>query len=230
MKRQLLLLVTAVTMVAGSVYAQDKTFRTLMWGTGIYQSETNSRPVYGITNVYGHTLVEAALGLPLTVTTPTNPVLAMVINCDSTSASLVAWDKINSNVVATLATNVTLDVVQQHDKNNTNTYANAEHFVAQFVITPSTNLVGGYLTVAGRLQLDPTNGCPHAIKVEIDPLDHLYFDKDGKNQDDPGNDDILRAGVAHAVGVVELGNFPDSGATNTVLLPFEAVSIRHQLQ
>lgn len=230
MKKQLLFLATAVTMVAGSVYAQDETFRTLMWGSGIYQNETNSRPIYGITNVYGHDLVEAALGLPLTVTTPTNPVLALVIDCSSTTASLVAYDKVLSNAVAVIATSTSLDVVLQHDKNNTNEFANREHFVAQFAVTPTNNLVGGFLTVAGRLQLNPTNGCPRAIKVEIDPLDHLSFDKDVRNLDDPENDDILRAGVAHAVGVVELGNFPDSGSTNNVLLPFENVSIRHQLQ
>lgn len=230
MRKQLLFLATAVTMVAGSVYGQDETFRTLMWGSGIYQNETNSRPIYGITNVYGHDLVEASLGLPLTVTTPTNPVLALVIDCNSTTASLVAYDKVLSNVVAVIATSTSLNVVLQHDKNNTNEFANREHFVAQFAVTPTNNLAGGFLTVAGRLQLNPTNGCPRAIKVEIDPLDHLSFDKDVRNLDDPENDDILRAGVAHAVGVVELGNFPASGSTNNVLLPFENVSIRHQLQ
>lgn len=224
MKKQILFLVTAIAAVAGSAYADDptETFRTLAGGTGIYQNyDTNSKPIYGVTKVYGHDLVAAAMGVQLG--TVTNPVLALVIDCGSTTASLVAWDKVTSNVDFTIATSTSLDVVQQQDR-DTNAFPNRERFVAQFTVLTNGTLGGGYLTMAGRLSLNPTNGCPRAVKVEIDPLDHVFYDFDGgKNLDDTTDKkDILRAGVGHFVGVVNVG-------TNKFLLPFEAVSIRRQL-
>jgi hypothetical protein len=226
MKKKLLLVFAMGIGFIGSAYAQDETFRTLAAGTGVYQS-TNAanKPAYATEEVFGHDLVSAVLGVPLG-TLPTNHVLAMQIDCASTTASLVVFDKASSNKVATIAICTNLSVVQQQDVDTT-AFPNREHFVGQFAVTPAHNLLGGSLTIAGRLQLNPTNGCPRAIRVAVDPLDHFFKDSDVLNPDDPKNKDILRAGVAHAVGALNL--IFDNGTTNQVLLPFVALSIRRQL-
>lgn len=225
MKR--LLLIAAGIALVSSVYAQDKTFRTLAAGTGIYQSQdASSKPVYGTQEFFGHDLVSAALGIPMG-TVLSNEVLALQVDCGSTTASLIAWDNTNSTVLAIIAVCTNLSVVQQQDVDTT-PFPNREHFVGQFAINPTHNLLGGSLTIAGRLQLNPTNGCPRAIRVQIDPLDHLFKDTEVINGDDPKDRDILRAGVAHAVGTINLV-FDDS-TTNQVLFPFVAMSIRHGLK
>lgn len=229
MNKKLFAFTIAIATVAGSALAQDngETFRTLAAGTGLYQSQdAASKPVYGIQPLLGHDLVAAALGVPMS-TTLSNQVLALQIDCQSTTASLVVFDKIASNNIATIAVSTSFDVVQQQDV-DTNAFPNREHFVGQFTIAPTNHLLGGNLTIAGRLQLNPDTGCPRAIKVQIDPLDHLFGDFDGKNLDDPHDKTILRAGLGHAVGTVNM--VFDNGTTNNVLLPFMELSIRRQLQ
>ena len=234
MSKKLFLVVGAVMAAASCVYAQDslETFRTLAAGTGIYQTnDPASKPIIGVVPIFGHNLVAAALGIPFstpfTNSVLTNEVLALQIDCESTAASLVVFDKPTSNNIATIATSTSFDVVQQQAKDS-NAFPNSERFVAQFAINPQNNLLGGFLTVAGRLQLNPTNGCPRAIRVQVDRLDHMFADTGQANPDDPDDKDILRAGVAHAVGVVNL--VFDDGTTNKVLLPLEAMSVRRQLQ
>lgn len=224
MKR--LLVIAAGIALVSSVYAQEETFRTLAAGTGLYQS-TNAadKPAYATEEFLGHDLVSAALGIPMG-TVLSNEVLALQIDCGSTSASLVAWDNTNSTVLATIAVCSNLSIVQQQDVDTT-PFPNREHFVGQFAVTPGNNLLGGSLTIAGRLQLNPTNGCPEAIRVKVDPLDRLFKDSEGVNADDPKDKDILRAGLGHGVGTINL--VFDNGTTNQVLLPFVELSIRHQL-
>jgi hypothetical protein len=233
-KKQFLAVVGAVMAAASCVHAQDslETFRTLAAGTGVYQTnDAASKPIYGLQPVFGHNLVAAAIGVPFstpfTNSVLTNEVLAMQIDCESTSASLVVFDKSTSNNIATIATSTSFDVVQQQN-NDSHAFPNSERFVAQFAINPQNNLLAGYLTMAGRLQLNPTNGCPRALRVQVDRLDHLFADTGSANLDDPDDKDILRAGVAHAVGVVSV--VFDNGTTNKVLLPLEELSIRRQLQ
>jgi hypothetical protein len=215
-------------MDAKSAWAEDpaETFRTLAGGTAVYQSQdAASKPAYAVQPLFGHDLVAAALGVPMS-TALSNQVLALQIDCGSTTAALVVFDKISSNNIATIATSTSLDVVQQQGV-DTAPFPNRERFVAQFAITPTNHLIGGFLTVAGRLQLNPTNGCPRAIRVEADRLDRDFKDVEGSNLDDPKDKDILRAGIGHAVGVVNL--VFDNGTTNKMLLPLEALSIRRQL-
>jgi hypothetical protein len=171
--------------------------------------------------------VAAALGQPLG-TVLSNQVLGLNIDCASSTASLVVFDKVSSNNIATIATSTSIDIVQQQDK-DTNAFPNRERFVAQFAINPTNNLVGGFLTVAGRLQLNPTNGCPRAIRVEVDPKDHdhWFVDAESRSLDDRKDHDILRAGLGHAIGVVDI---IANGTTNTVLLPYVALSVRHELE
>jgi len=219
--------ITAVAVSAWAVSDVPKTFRTLAYGLGIYQSQDGAnKPVYAYQPIAGHDLVSAALGVPLG-TVLTNQVLALEVDCDSTTASLVVFDKATSNNIATIATSSSLDVVRQQDK-DTAAYPNRERFVAQMSITPTNNLLGGFLTLAGRLQLDPTTGCPRAIRIDPDRFDRYFSDFDARNDDDQKDHDVLRAGIGHAVGVVSL--VFENGTTNTVLLPFEALSIRHELQ
>ena len=229
-KGRILTAVAAAAVAAFSAWAATgglETFRTLAYGVGIYQThDAAGKPAYGTQGFAGHDLVAAALGLPLG-TTLTNQVLALQVDCGSTTASLVAFDKASSNIVAVLATSTSLQVVQQQDKDSS-IFPNRERFVAQLAITPTNNLLGGFLTVAGRLQLDPATGCPRALRIDRDKLDRYCADVDGLNDDDKKDHDILRAGIGHAVGSVDLV-FND-GSHNTVLLPFVSLSIRRQLQ
>src|SRR5215469_10183996 len=131
-KKQFLIVVGAVVMTANCVYAGDpsETFRTLAAGTGLYQTnDTASKPIYGRLPVFGHDLVAAALALPLstpfTNSVLSNDVLALQIDCGSTTASLVVFDKTASNIMATIATSTSLDVAQQQG-NDTNAFPNRE--------------------------------------------------------------------------------------------------------
>jgi hypothetical protein len=203
------------------------TFRLLAYGVGILQGKSPAgKPAYDFEPVAGHDFVAAALGMPLG-TVLTNQVLGLDIDCASSAASLVVFDKISSNNIATIATSTSIDIVQQQDNKDTNAFPNRERFVAQFSINPTNRLVGGFLTIAGRLQLNPTNGCPRAIRVEFDPKDHWFADAEGRNLDDKKDHDILRAGLGHAIGVVDV--IFNDGTTNTVLLPYMALSVRHSL-
>jgi hypothetical protein len=206
----------------------SETFRTFAYGLGVYQGTNGaSKPVYNYQPLAGHDLVAAALGMPLG-TVLTNQVFAMQIDCASSTASLVVFDKPSSNNIATIAVSTSLDVVQQQDVDLT-PFPNRERFVAQFAITPTNNIVGGFLTLAGRLDLNPTNGCPRAIRIDFDPKDGACGDSvTGANADDKKDHDILRAGVGHASGVVDL-IFNDQ-TTNTVLLPHVEFSVRHELE
>jgi len=228
MTKQTMMVSTVLTLAAVSAWAIDSTtdFRTLAYGLGIYQSHNAAnKPVYATQALAGHDLVAAALGQPLG-TVLSNQVLALQVDCASTVASLVVYDKVLSNNVATIATSASFDVVQQQDRDLMPS-PNRERFVAQFVVNPTQNLLGGYLTVAGRLHLDPTNGCPSALRIAFDPLDRYCADSDNQALDDRKDHDIKRAGLGHAMGVLSLV-FND-GKTNTVLLPYMGLSIRRDL-
>jgi len=217
-----------VAALSASALADDSTstFRTLSYGVGVYQGTNGAaKPVYAYQPIAGHDLVAAALGQPLG-TVLTNQVLALQIDCDSSTASLVVFDKPSSNIIATIAASTSVNVVRQQDKDIT-PFPNRERFVAQFAVAQTNHLAGGFLTVAGRLQLDPTNGCPRAIRVKADPLDGAFGDTDGANHDDLENHDIFRAGVGHAVGVI--GLVFNDGTTNTVLFPEVRLSFRRSL-
>ena len=228
-KKSLLIGIAAVSLAAVTTWGVASSFHTcrlLAYGMGITQGKNLAgKPVYDYQALAGHDLVAAALGQPLG-TVLSNQVLGLNIDCASSTASLVVFDKVSSNNIATIATSTSIDIVQQQDK-DTNAFPNRERFVAQFVINPTNNLVGGFLTVAGRLQLNPTNGCPRAIRVEVDSKDHWFADGEGRYLDDRKDHDILRAGLAHAIGVVDL---IANGTTNTVLLPHVALSVRHELE
>ena len=158
-----------------------------------------------------------------------NQVFAMTIDCGSSEASLVTFDKSDSNIVATIATADNIYTVKQQAVHKlTAGKTNDERFVAQFIVVPTNNLAGGFLTVAGRLHLD-TNGCPTAVLIALDkePTDSSFDDKDVTDtEQDAKIPDKYRAGQAHFVGVL---NVIESGSTNTWLVPLGHMSFRHQL-
>jgi hypothetical protein len=173
----------------------------------------------------GADLVGLALG-----TTPTsNQVFAMQIDCGSSQADLVVFDKSDSNIT-TIATSDSFTTVKRQVVHRLTAGAtNEERFVAHFNVVATNNLApGGFLTVAGRLHLD-TNGCPTAVLVSLDrdPKDSSFNDKDVTDvEQDAKVKDTHRAGQAHFIGVL---NVISSGSTNAWLVPLGHMTFRRQL-
>ena len=223
----------AFTLVAQAGVVPSETFRTTGFFFGLTQA---TNPITGHLRYYsgnlaGHNLVNLAMGRSLTDTNFPSQVMAMTFACDLSSANLVVYDKSTSNVVATIATSTTIDAVRQQDANAKG--PNRAHFVSVLQIGPDGNstdgLAGGYLTVAGRVNLNPTTGCPQPVLVFLDrdPLDRLDDDIELPAADDPDSTPlVVRTGLAHLIGVVDAVS---EGATNTVLVPYGGLSIRREL-
>jgi hypothetical protein len=220
-------------LAAYGVVLDSKTFRTVAYFIGLSQG-TNSLtgdPEYVSNDFAGHNLVNLAMGRAADSTADTNQVLAMTFACDLSSASLVVYDKSTSNVVATIADSTIINSVKQQDKGESG--PNRAHFVAVVQIGQNGNstngLTDGYFTIAGRLRLNPTTGCPEPIAVGLDrdQLDGLAHDAEVPVSDDADTVPLtLRTGLAHAVGVVDAVT---DGSTNTILVPFGGLSIRRVL-
>jgi hypothetical protein len=169
----------------------------------------------------------AALALGATPTS--NQVFAMEIDCGSSQADLVVFDKSDSNIT-TIATSDNFTTVNQQALHGlTAGTTNEERFVAHFNVVATNNLApGGFLTVAGRLHLG-TNGCPTTVLISLarDSEDSAFDDKDVADTEQDANiKDIYRVGQAHFVGVL---NVISSGSTNAWLVPLGHMSFRHQL-
>jgi hypothetical protein len=184
-----------------------------------------------VVNFAGHNLVNLAMGRDITATNVPSQVLAMTFACDLSSASLVVYDLKTSNSVATIASSSTIDSVVQQDTNAKG--PNRAHFVTVLQVGSNGNdtngLAGGYLTVAGRVNLNPVTGCPLPVVVF---LDHDSLDRIDGDIEVPASADRdiwglqLRTGLAHAVGVVDAIT---DGNTNTILVPHAALSIHREL-
>ena len=212
------------------VFAQTRTFRTPAAIVGVIQdTDIGGKPQYDFEGFAGHDLVNLALGTPLS-TVRTNEVLALEVECDSSSASLAVFDKAASSNIATIATSSRIDVVQQQDDDAT-AFPNRERFVTVLDVATlgngSNGLAGGFLTIAGRLHLNPTNGCPRAVLVDTDRREDKLCD-DRKDVKDTEERDRFkpRAGRGHFIGVLDIISL---GKTNTVLVPAGALSINRQL-
>ena len=225
------LAVAAIAAVAAGTVG-TVTLRTTGYFLGITQgtNAVTGHPQYDEVNFAGHNLVNLAMGRALTKNT-NNQVMAMTFACDLSSASLVVYDTKASNVIATIASSTTIDSVVHQDTNQKG--PNRAHFVAVLQVGANGNstngLLGGYLTVAGRVHLNPVTGCPEPVLVSLDrdTLDKSDDDIELPAQDDPDSVPlILRAGLAHAIGVVDLIT---DGSTNTVLVPYAGLSIRRDL-
>jgi hypothetical protein len=173
----------------------------------------------------GHDLVNLALGDALT-TVQTNRVLALEISCDSTSARLVVFDTgLLSNIVDIAgSTNIYALTGQDSPALVGPTH---ERFVMRMAVNTNGFLVGGFLTVAGRVYLNPTNGCPRAVLVDTDRAhDGALADAAVKDLDDKVKDKEI-AGEAHLIGVANV--IFEDGSTNVTLLPFGQMTLRRQL-
>jgi len=205
-----------------------RVFRTTASMIAVAQG-TNSishGPEYDYALLNGADLVSLALGAEAN----SNQVFAMEIDCGSDVATLLVFDISNSNTT-TIATSTSINTVRQQGLKSH--FVNSERFVAQFDVNSVGDLVGGFLTVAGRLNLD-TNGCPHAVLIALDRDTHdsqlgdqdtgVNTEQDAKSKDPALR--TLRAGRAHFTGVL---NVSSGGETNTVLIPFGHMIFRKQL-
>ena len=223
--------VTAVAVIvafAVPVTTPLRVFRTTasMIVVGQGTNSVSHNPEFDYAFLNGSNLVSLALGADPT----SNQVFAMEIDCASGTAILLVFDKSNSNKT-TIATSSSIDTVRQQGLKSH--FVNSERFVAQFAVNPVGNLAGGFLTVAGRLNLD-TNGCPRAVTITLDRDTHdtQLGDQDAANteQDGKSKDTALRtqrAGRAHFIGVLDVIS---GGETNTVLIPLGRMIFRKQLE
>ena len=220
-------LVAAVISVwAGS--PKFRAFKSSVYLVTVSQTSEGGSPKYLYQEGLGHDLVALALGADPT----SSQVLALAVNCDSTVANLIVYDKSNANIT-TIAQSTAIDKVQQVDsasaKKGSSSAMYQQRFVAVFEVQPVGNLTGGYLTIAGRLNLD-TNGCPQA--VENDDKSDKKWDKQLGDQDivkyDPDVDKSLkeRSGQAHLIGVLDVIS---GGQTNTLLIPSGHLTFCQQL-
>ena len=235
-KKRIFLGVASLALAAAAAYATGVgtvTLRTLGYFIGLTQGTDpiTGNPRFVDADFAGHNLVDLAMGREASDTNVPNQVLAMTFACDLSSANLVVYDELTSNVVATIAASTSVDSVQQQDDNEAG--PNRAYFVAVLQIgpngNPTTSLLNGYFTVAGRLHLNPTNGCPRPVEVWLDrdPLDRLVGDAELSPREDPDWRPLIkRTGLAHLIGVVDL---VVDGGTNTVLVPHGSLSIRREL-
>jgi hypothetical protein len=235
-KKRIILGVASLAAAAMTAYAAgvgSVTLRTIGCFIGLTQGSdpANGYPRFENADFAGHNLVNLAMGRSVADTNVPNQVLAMTFPCDLSAASLVVYDKLTSNVVATIAASTTIDSVVQQD--NDQKGPNRAHFVAALQIgtngNPTNGLLSGYFTVAGRLHLNPTNGCPEPVIVWLDrdPLDRRVDDVELPARDDPDSVPLtLRTGLGHLIGVVDAVT---DGNTNTILVPYGGLSIRREL-
>lgn len=223
--------VIATTAVAMTAFATtDETFRATGAVGVAFQIPAPFPP--GATNLILFTetfpdgeFVDLALGTN-TASVLTNEVLAFEIDCGSTFASLVVYDKATSNDVVTIATSTKITVLTGQDSELL-LGPNHERFVADMDINTNGFLVGGSMTIAGRMYLDPTNGCPEVVKVDTDNKgDKLFCDAAVSDTEDKKDKSI--SGEAHLIGVANVID-PENGSTNTVMLPFGHITLRREL-
>jgi len=223
----------AAALAAYATGVTTKIFRTTGYFIGLTQGvdPVNGHLRYEDANFAGHNLVNLAMGRDATATNASGDVMAMTFTCDLSSANLVVYDLATSNIVATIASSTSVDSVRQQDAGFSG--PNRAHFVAVLQVGANGNgtngLLGGFLTVEGRVNLNPTTGCPQPVPVILDrdPLDKVDDDVELPNSDDPDSVPLtVRTGLAHAIGVLDA---VVNSSTNTILIPEAHLSIRREL-
>ena len=233
---------TAVAISALAVGSGSKTFRTIAYFTGAAQRPATQLSAIDYIPIGGHNLVNLAMGRDVAATNVPNQVLALTFQCDLTAtnaANLVVYDRTTSNIVGTIATSASFDFAHNVRTNGVGiTTSSKTNEIARFVslfqiqeVGSATNaLLSGFLTVAGRIQIDPATGCPMpvAVALDTDPHDKIFADKEIPSYEDKDTNVALRVrtGLAHMVGVID---FVAEGTTNTVLVPLGNLSIRYDL-
>lgn len=224
----------ATVLVTAGILVTNKTYRTTAALAGAQQGEdpTTHLPQFDYVGLAGRDLVDLAMGRPIGDTNFPGQVLALTFACDRSTASLIVYDRGADSALATIADAASIDSVVQQDSTAI-VGPDRARFVAQFDIAANGNetdgLLGGYLTVAGRVHLDPATGCPKPVLVTLDRdrKDRDFGDKEVSGKSDKDEEvTIMRAGLAHLIGVIDLVS---GGNTNTVLVPFGRLSIRRDL-
>jgi len=227
-------MIAAAVIGTAGVLVASKTYRTTASLAGVQQGEdpTTHLPQFDYVGLAGHHLVDLAMGRPVGDTNFPRQVLAMTIACDRSAASLVVYDRVTDSVLATIAASTSMDSVVEQ-ASTTMAGPNRARFVALFNMAANGNetdgLLGGYLTVAGRVHLDLATGCPKPVLVTLDRdrKDRDFGDKEVPARSDKDEEvTIKRAGLAHLIGVIDLVS---GGNTNTVLVLFGRLSIRREL-
>ena len=218
----------AAVLTALAVPPATRTFRTTASVQAVFQVPNpvaTNTALLAFDTFTGSDLVNLALGTNLTAVI-TNLTLALEIDCGSSQASLVVFDTILASNVLTIATSTHIDALTGQD-NAAAAGPNHERYVMQMGVSTNGALVGGFLTVSGRLYLDPTNGCPRTVLVDTDRKHDRGFGDAALKDVGLKVRDTVTAGDAHLIGVVN-GIFVD-GTTNTTLLPFGQLTERRQL-
>ena len=228
-----LLAVLAAATSAGAISANLVTFRTTALLHGIAQGKdtVTGAPQFDPVTLRGFELVNLAMGRPVGDNSHPEQVLAMTIACDLSAGQLVVFDRFASRDVATIAESTSFDAIRAQGPRAP--APNRAHFVARFDVDENGNatdgIADGFVTVAGRLNLDPQTGCPHAVLISLDrdPSDKLLGNADLTSKDDPEEGkDVLRAGHAHLIGVLDLFS---GGNSEKVLVPVGRLSVRRPL-
>jgi hypothetical protein len=215
----------AAVLTALAAPVATRTFRTTAGVTAVLQIPvTSNTAVLATLPLAGHDLVSFSLG---TTNVLTNQVLALEINCDSSQANIVVYDKALQSNILVIATSTRIDALTSQD-NPTAAGPNRERFIMQMGVNTNGFLIGGYLTVAGRVHLDPATGCPRSLLKDTDKrLDKTFGDIVIKDLDDKTDKDKQIAGEAHLIGMVK--SIVVGGSTNVFLLPSGHLTIRKQL-
>ncbi len=217
----------AAVLTALAIPAAERTFRTTASVPAVLQIPdplATNTALLATLPLAGHDLVSFALG---TTNVLTNQVMALQIDCDSSQASIVVYDKTLQSNILVIATSTRIDALTSQD-DPTAAGPNRERFVMQMGVNTNGFLIGGYVTVAGRVYLDPATGCPRALLVDTDKrLDKSFGDIVIKDLDDKTDKDKHIAGEAHLIGMVK--SIVENGSTNVFLLPFGHLTIKQQL-
>ncbi len=221
-----LIATTAVVLTTWAIPEHSKTLRTTGSVTVAYQAPnplaTNTE-ILLFETLEGHDFVNLALGTALT-TVRTNEVLAMDFDCGSSAASLVVFDKALSSNIVTIAQSTSLTALTGQD-NPDAAGPNHERFVMEMGINTNGFLIGGSLTLAGRVFLTPSNGCPATVLIDTDKgHDRVCDDASLKDTYDKTDKDKSISGDAHLIGVANVVTL--TGSTNTFLLPNGQLTMR----
>ncbi|MGA2139798.1 MAG: hypothetical protein ABSH14_13145 [Verrucomicrobiia bacterium] len=217
----------AAVLTALAVPVATRTFRTTAAVTAVLQIADPLAPstaLLATLPLAGHDLVSYSLG---TTNVLTNQVLALEINCDSSQANIVVYDKALHSNILVIATSTRIDALTSQD-DPTAAGPNRERFVMQMGVNTNGFLIGGYVTVAGRVYLDPATGCPRALLKDTDKRwDKTFGEIVVKDLDDKTDKGKSIAGEAHLIGMVN--SIVVGGSTNVFLLPFGHLTIKQQL-
>jgi hypothetical protein len=229
--------IAALTVAAFADGVGSETLRTTAYFLGAAQRPYTQLPAIDYPPVAGNNLVNLAMGRNVSDTNFPNQVLALTFPCDLSAANLVVYDRTASNLVGTVASSTSIDRVYDVQLVKVRGATAKTNEVARFVAflpilaggTATNGLLGGYLTIAGRLQINPISGCPTNIPVASnkDSYDRGYALKEVPNKNDKDAVKLsARTGLANIMGAIDLVS---GGLTNTVLIPLGNLSIRYFL-